>query len=371
MRDYLQDLLLTSIGNGRVKAIVGPNGSGAVSFLVNDFASSLKEKAPLAEIIDLRMLPSKEVAEICSKKRKEKRECFLLAGNLWDEPNFDVIVNCCAGQAFLNLFFIAPTKWPSRYLERATLIRGRVEHYFFPSALYADYRNAHPGATIVNFLVGDGLDASLVETNLKSLNRLDLAVFRAFLSSDYAPVSERNLAEKASRELGKPCSRFKIRSSVSKLNELGILLSLNRYDVKKKEIKQGKIFFPIDSRFYKIQSRKGKELNRLMIPALITKLLYDGWEVKKAVYESQRGEKKYCSDADAGFLVEKNEWSLLLFVGETMTPELDEKARLAPSLLPRVIITCDALNNARYDKDGLIHYSFETLLLKGLRIYGK
>ena len=369
MRDCLKGLLLSSIGNGRVKVIVGASGSGAESFLFEDFASSLKEKAPLAEFIDLRALPSKEIEDICVEKKKDGKDCFLLAGNLWNEPNFDVIINYCAGTTFLNLFFIAPIKWPSRYFEKITLIRGRVEHYFFPPTLYVDYLEAHPDFNVVNFLLGDGLDNSLVEANLKNLNRLDLMVLRAALSCGYKPVSERGLADRASKEFGKACSRFKIRSSISKLNELGILFSLNRYDVKKKEIKQGKIVFPIDSRFYKILGRKGKELNRLMIPALIAKLLYDGWDVKKAVYESWRAGKKYCSDDDAGFLIEKNGWSFLLFAGETMTPELDEKARLVPSLLPRIIVTCDALGNAQYDKDGLIHYSFEILLLKGLRIY--
>lgn len=88
MRDCLKGLLLSSIGNGRVKVIVGASGSGAESFLFEDFASSLKEKAPLAEFVDLRALSSKEIEDICVEKKKGGKECFFACRQSLERAKF-------------------------------------------------------------------------------------------------------------------------------------------------------------------------------------------------------------------------------------------------------------------------------------------
>ena len=58
-------------------------------------------------------------------------------------------------------------------------------------------------------------------------------------------------------------------------------------------------------------------------------------------------------------------------MGKRPTDELVEKARLAPSSLPKIIVTFDSFGGVDYGDDGLIYYSFDTLLKEGLRIYGK
>ncbi len=371
MKEALIDFLINAVGDGMVKIIYGAYGAGNEAFLFETLRSRLEREHPQAKIVDTRDLTSEEIKKECLSNTSENGRVFVLAKDLWDFADFDALVNLCARRKNIDLFAIAQTAFPVHSLEKQTLIRGRLETSHFPSTLYTDYLKKHPNSDAFGFLTCNDLDEDVVAKNLETLNRLETACLAAILRHDAKPLTECGLAKEISKKTKKPFSWYRSKAVIERIEGLGICYFIERWDIKQKRAISGKVVFPIDGRYYKIVARGKKKTDLCVASALIAKLLYDRWDVKKAIYESQRNRKTYCRDTDAGFLVKKNGWSFLLFPGESLADDLVEKARLAPSSLPKVIVSLDALGGVRYGDDGLIYYSLETLLKEGLRIYGE
>ena len=370
MKEALLDFLVATVGNGMVKIIYGPYGAGNETFLFSTLKSRLERECPQAKIIDARGLSFDEIKRACLENESEDGRLFVLAKDFWNLLNFDTIVNLCARRKNVDLFVLARTACPLRFPEKQTLVRGRLQTVHFPSTLYEDYLKEHPDSDVFNFLACNDLDSDVVTKNLKVLNQLETTCLATMIQLGGAPLTERGLAKEISEKTKQRFSWYRSKAVVEKIEGLGICYFIDRWDIKQKKAISGKVVFPVDGRYYKIGSRGKKKTDLCMVSVLIAKLLYDHWDVKKAIYESQR-KKTYCRDTDAGFLVKKNGWSFLLFSGESLSDDLVEKARLAPSSLPKIIVSLDALGGVRYGDDGLIYYSFETLLKEGLRIYGE
>ena len=370
MKDALRDLLVSYVGNDMAKIVVGPKGSGIENFLFEELKAALIDAYPTAEAIDTRGLSQDEIKKACLQKQKEEGRAFVFVKNLWDYSDFDVIINLCARHKGIDLFATASASLPVHPLDKHTLIRGRFETFHFPSTLYGDYLKEHPGSSVFTFLTHNDLDSDVVKENLKSLNESEIVCLRATLRYETKPLSERSLAKEVSKKTKTKFSWYRANAFLKKIEGLGICYALDRYDIKRKQSVSGQVFLPIDNRYYKIVGGERKRKELYMAPALVGRLLYDRWDVKKAIYESQRNNKEYCRNTDAGFLVKKNGWSFLLFLGESPTDELVEKAKLVPSALPKIIVAFDPFGGVDCDEDGIIYYSFETLLKEGLRIYG-
>lgn len=370
MKDALRDLLVGYVGNDMAKIVVGPKGSGIESFLFDELKAALMDAYPMAEAIDTRGLSQAEIKKVCIKEQEKEGRAFIFVRNLWDYSDFDVIINLCARHRGMDLFATASTPLPMHSFDKHTLIRGRFLTYSFPSTLYGDYLKEHPKGSAFDFLAHNDLDFGIVKENLKSLNESEIACLRAALRYELEPLSERSLAKEVSKRTKTKFSWYRANAFFKKIEGLGICYSLDRYDIKKKRIVSGKVFLPIDNRYYKIVGGERKRKELYMAPALVGRLLYDGWDVRKAIYESQRNHKEYCRNTDAGFLVRKNGWSFLLFLGKSPTDDLVEKASLVPSSLTKVIVTIDPYGKVHCDRDGIIYYPFETLLKEGMRIYG-
>lgn len=280
MKDALRDLLVSYVGDDMVKVIVGPEGSGIDAFLFGELRDSLKKKYPKARMVDARGLSSEGIKENCPKEGGGQRT-FIFASNLWGYPDFDVIVNLCARKNGVDLFASALTPFPTAFPEKHTLIRGRVERFWFPSTLYEDYLKEHPSATAFAFLTSNDLNLEIVDQNLEALSRSETACLQAALEYGTNPLTVRSLAKSVSKNTKAEFSCYKASAALRKIESLGICYLIDRYDLKQKRVISGKVFFPVDNRYYKILGRGKTREELCMAPVLVGKLLYDRWDVKK------------------------------------------------------------------------------------------
>lgn len=268
-----------------------------------------------------------------------------------------------------TLFFISSSKLPNHSLDKLTLIRGRIESFYFPSTLYEDYINIYPNKNVRDFLYKNDLDKDVISKNLSQLNENEIICLNMALNHDYEPLTYRSLAKEIS-EKNKTFSNYLAQEAINHIDEMGVMYLIDRFDIKRNKIVAGKLVYPIDNRFYNYFNFVN-DFNKRMISSAITKLLYDGWSIQKGIYTyiSQRNKKTFNNNTDAGFIVRKNNQTFILFITETIDEKTLNKVKLTPSLLPKIMVSLDVIDRIQFDSNGLIHYSFAELLKDGLKIY--
>ena len=369
MKEKLFESLISSIGNGMIKNIVSAEGTGADTFLFNDFSNYLENKFPDSVILNATKIDKKYLKETCLDLKSKKSHSFILIKNLWGYDDFDSIINICAGNTNIDIFAISSSKLPLLNKEKITLVRGRVMTYDFPSTLYEDYMHTYKNKSIVDFLFNNDLNKEVISSNLQRLTRKEKACLDICLDYNDTPLTFRSFAKKISERMGINFSRYHAQNIFAFFESLHILQVLDRYDLKKKKIIEGKIIYPIDTRFYESAS-KNKNIKKYMTTAIIAKLFYDGFEVKKSCYSLQN-KNDFKANVDGGFLIKKDGISINVFIMPSIDEDNIDKIHRVPYSVQKVIITPDVISDIHFSEDGLIYYSCETLLKEGLKIYAR
>lgn len=370
MKDKLLTVLDLSIGNGLVKNIISARGTGADVFLFEKWQEYIREHYPNSKIIDARKIDNKELRDVCTNCKETNVHCFILVKHIWSYVDFDSIINICAGHSNIDLFSISYSKRPIFSSEKWTLIRGRLYSIYFPSTLYEDYLSEYPNGNVIKYLAGNNLDSDVITLNLQQLNKEEKMCLRLSLQYYNTPLTYRTLASEMSKRIKKDFSRYYAQMIFSRFEEMNILYLIERFDIKRNKIISGKLVYPIDNRFYDFFNYN-KDLNKFMTSAFIAKMFYDNWNIQKGIYVSQRDGKTFNGNTDAGFIVKKEDQTFILFITEYINGEVIKKAKLAPTNLPKIIVTLDIIGDIQRDNDGLIYYSYEKLLKEGLKIYDK
>ena len=369
MKQRIINVLASSIGNGMIKNLVSARGTGAEKYLFEIWKSFLSIKYPNSTLIDARNVDKKDLKRLCLKYKTMKKHCFVLVNHIWSYHDFDSIINICSDDSNIDLFSVSYSKYPLLFPEKSTLIRGRIFTIYFPSTLYEDYIVTYPNKTVIDYLIHNDLDLDVINRNIGTFSPIEKTCFDVILNHYLEPLTYRYLAKEVSERLKINFSPYHAQIMFLKFLRLNLFYLIDRFDIKRNVIVGGKIVFPIDTRFYRDSIFKSEDLSKYMTAAMIAKLFYDNWEVKKCIYISQRHGKTFNGNTDGGFLVRKNNQTFLVFVSDNITQEVLDKARLTPSMLPKIILTMDSMGNIQRDNDGIIYYSYEYFLREGITLY--
>lgn len=369
MKTNLLQVLCDSIGNGFVKNIVSARGTGAKEFLFENWKKYLIQNYPDSVIIDTTELKNKNIKEICIFAKQSERKTFILINQIWKLKDFDSIINICANAKNIDLFTTSHSFFPIYSSEKITLIRGRLFNIYYPSTLYEDYLGNDDNGNVIDFLFNNKLNSEVIDLNMKLLDKQTKKCLQIVLNYHNKPLTYRQLAEDMSKNSQSKTSRYLAQQYFSTLDEKSILYLIERFDIKRCQRINGKFVYPIDTRFYFETKRDDETICKFMTAAFISRLFYDNWFIQKATYVSQRNNRTFCGDTDAGFLVKKNDKSFLIFISNNISDDVVLKAKLVPSDIQKIIITLDVIGDIQFGNDGIIFYSYEKLLKEGLLIY--
>lgn len=371
MKSKLLSILSSSIGNGFIKNIVSARGTGADAFLFETWKDYVLENYTDDEVIDSRDYDKQELKDICIECKKSNKHCFILINHIWTYSEFDSIINLCCGSSNIDVFTISYSKWPLFSPDKWTLVRGRMYTVHYPSTLYEDYILQKSDGSVIDYLVNNTFDSDVITLNLNLLSDIEKKCLKISLQHDNEPLTYRTLAAEVSKQTGLDFSRYHAQTIFSHFVEMNILYLIDRFDIKRNKVIGGKLVFPIDTRFYGDKKTKIKSLNKYMTAAMISKMFYDNWNVQKCIYISQRDKRTFDGNTDGGFLIKKDEQSFIVFVSDFIDDAVIKKAKLTPSLLPKIILTLDLIGDMQFGSDGIIYYSYEKFLKEGINIYGK
>lgn len=355
MRNIDINKIKKSIGNGKVKILLGPFSNSMERFLLQDVFNEFQSSKKIFVINS--DFPRDYLWKFLNDNIQDGSLFIVNRLSLFE--NSDAIINMFSGKKTTDLIASSNIDFTRSSELDSTKYRGRVQYIYFPPVLYDDFINSNESQLLDYLRI----------LNLKTFDYI----------SDYKYCSQAKIIyEEINKQIGYPVSLNSVFSSsgvdvsintfisiFNYLNSHGFLYVINKIDVKKMDlVKNYSYCYPTDVTSIINSIDKGSDvMNKVVETFIVAKLIHENNLVYKAVYRN--------SDSDPynpllnTFLVISNEKRYFLKLYFKDNPASLERYEQYKALYPKYLLVTNKMD-AGMDKNGITYMNALEFLKKGI-----
>ena len=365
---FLKNSILSSLGDGFVKLILGAPGAGKSFFLSHDLFLALSEEAG-NKIVSI----SPSTFEGASALLKQKEGCtrlVVLADDVFSFPHPESLFEAFAGKGDVDL--IASSSFSPDYAlgEDETLIRGRFKRFYFSPLSYEESLGLGRAKDLDEYIAKGGLFLSKEACLEKALK--EGASFRRFRKDSFskalflldllgAHLDEGISYSRLSELSGGKLNHITLQSYLDFLEGCFLLFSLDRENPSNGRVKKREsIYYLGDVALQKNHGGPGSKAKSLILMKLFEQSFSSrslcvyarrdgGWGTIELGYALERGREKIYLSYSLGSGAEESK----------------AMARFLRDSFPKVVVVPFATSPWR-DEAGIVHVGLSKFLLSGI-----
>ncbi len=359
-----------SLGNGLLKLLTGPAGTGKTYFLYHDFFNELSTNA-VYQILEIRKSMNEHPANLLSRLKKDHTgHTIVLIDDIFAYDHPESVFDVCSGRSDIDIIATSDLQPSFAMGKEETLIRGRYQNIPFLPVSLPDSLDLGLAKTREEYLergglfipVNECLDRSIEEGRKIKRFRGEYqknvqAVFHAALNYCDMPISYRELNEK----LNVGVSRKTIVSYLDLLKGVGVFHITPRENVRNERTNSHQfVLYPMDVSF-KGEKRKRIIEDKTMI---LSKLVEESYRVSSGyVYGKFDGTFQAL---DVAFVLRKGRDKIYLSYGDSDgSKEAEVMARFLKDSYLKIVVVPIKVTPWK-DGSGILHMGLEHFLRLGL-----
>lgn len=359
---FLKNRILSSLGDGYVKLILGAPGTGKSFFLSHDLFLALSEEAG-NKVVSIS--PSNfEGASSLLKQKEGHSRLVVLADDIFSFPRPESLFDAFAGKSDVDL--IASSSFSPDYVlgEDETLIRGRYERLFFSPLSYEESLDLGLVGDLDEYLAKGGLFLSKEECLKKALK--EGASFKkiwkdrfpkaeSLLNLAGAHLDEDISSSRLSELSGGKFNHITIKSHLDFLKGCFLLFSLDRVNLSNGRVKKRESAYYLgDVGLQKKSVSKAKSL-------ILMKLFEQSFSVR-SLYAYTKRDGRW-GGFDVCYVLEKGRERIYLSYSlASGAIESKTMARFLKDSFPKIVVVSFATSPWR-DDAGIIHVGLSRFLV--------
>ncbi len=358
MRESIKKEIKNSLGNGKVKILIGAYSNIMKAFLTEEIRSSFKNVYYLGSIFTKVNLL--EYLNENLTNSDETKKIFVI-DRLPDYDDIDGIINLFAGNSNIDLIATTNIRLEDLLGNQATVIRGRVQYIKFPPFLYEDFLDNRQTFDLVDYI--EDINENLFDYIPTYKYKNEVEKICDFIANNVGyPINFRGMFAKMSPEVS-------LNTFVSIFNYAvrhRFFYSVSKFDLKKMDTLPNYLYcYPSDiSQISRSVVNIGKLKKSVLETAIITKLINEDNLIYKAVYRNS--ETNYNNALTNTFIVFSKTKNYLLKLYFSDNQQSLENYYRYKSYYQRYIIINDDIDTF-VDEHGVTYMSVKTFLRYGVQ----
>lgn len=359
-----------SLGNGLLKLLTGPVGTGKTYFLYHDLFNELSTNATY-RVLEIRKSMNEHPVSLLSRLKKDHvGHTIVLIDDIFAYDHPESVFDVCSGRSDVDIIATSDLQPSFAMGKEETLIRGRYQNIPFLPVLLPDSLDLGLAKTHEEYLergglfipVNECLDRSIEEGRKIKRFRGEYqknvqTVFHATLNYCDMPISYRELND----ELKVGASRNTIVSYLDFLEGASLLHIIPRENARNERTNGHQfVLYPMDVGF------KGEKRNRVVEDKtmILSKLVEESYRVSSGYVYGKFGGAFQA--LDVAFILRKGRDKIYLSYGDSDgSKEAEVMARfLKDSYLKIVVVPIEIA--PWKDGSGILHMGLEHFLRTGL-----
>ena len=366
MKQKIYHIIRSSIGDGKVKIIYGPKGTGKTTYLLNVIKEYTKHDERFI-FISLDNMPYKDILPYIKSIDNNGKKTILLIENILSFEYVESLINLLFSCKNIDSFATSDVDIDYILKETATQIRGRIKNIFYPNYLFEEYVEDCNDDSVINYY-----RKMVTEYKLYAANRNPLVCDNELFGRMCQHINELC----SYRMLYNECANKSLSTIIKKVEEIVgyfYFYKLNRFSINTMQVLKDKFYlFPTDySLIPNSNFGDDRTLRQFLSTSVVEKLKYDGWEVFIGTYNFQRMidlKRKYLVDNDT-IVAKKYDKVVFIRIESNQERNTNQVFNNINSSFPKIILT-NGKSNYRYNSDGIIYCGIEMFLQKGIEENG-
>lgn len=366
MKQKIYHILQSSIGDGKVKIIYGPKGTGKTTCLLN-VIKEYTERDERFIFISLDHMPYKDILPYIKNVDNNGKKTILLIENILSFEYVESLINLLFLCKNIDSFATSDVDIDYILKRTATQIRGRIKTIFCPNYLFEEYVEDCNDDSVISYYKN-----MLTEHKLYATQKNPLVCDNELFGRMCQHINELC----SYRMLYNECNNKSLSTIIKKTEEIVghfYFYKLNRFSLNTMQILKDKFYlFPTDYSLIPSDNLgEDRTLRKFLITSVVEKLIYDGWKVFIGNYSFQRMidfKRKYFVDNDT-IVAKKYDRAAFIRIENSQEGNSNQVFNNINNAFPKIILT-NGKSNYRYNSDGVIYCGIEMFLQKGIEENG-
>lgn len=357
MKKRILNVLTSSLGDGFIKIIYGPKGSGKTTFLLKD-VRDLIVKNSRYYYINFKTLTYKDAYDKITKLSRENRRYVLLIDDIFSYANPESMINLIFSCKNVEAIATSDVSVSYALKSKATQVRGRIYTIFYPNYLYEEYNSENKDTNLFSYyryLLSKNETVNLPNDELFTYichNFGNLLTFNNIFRQKDVNNSIVTVIRKFNNYLGQ--NWFYVLPRID-------LMTMHN-------ISTGFVVFPTN---YNLIPNKEfhseRNLNIYATTSIVEKLFYDNWKVYIGTYRYQKNieNRRIYFIKNICLIAKKRNRSVLIGINIGSSANYQTLFNNLKIPLQKIIIE---LGNGRrkYDYNGVMRIGIEKFLCEGV-----
>ena len=360
MREDVINLLKNSLGNGKVKVLLGAYSNTLDHFLEVTVKNEFENSEHTPYLFD-KDYPKDYLFKYLNLNISSGG--VYLISHITNFDSLVEIINIFSGRNDIDLICSSDINFHNQLGDDSTLVRGRIQNILFPPFLYDDYLTANTKMSLLEYVNSINETSNNVLDNYKYSKQAKAICLKLNEYIGY-PVSFRALYESS---YGVSLNTFI--SIINFLGQHGFIYAMNKFDIKKMDVLPNYLYcYPcFTSIITKDSSTNEKKIKRIYETLVVAKLFNEKHLVYRAVYRNSENEDE--NALKNTFIVFKDDKRYFLKIGFNDNEASLNNYRNAKLIYPKVVLLLDDIDTY-VENNGVIFMSVKNFLKRGFS-YGE